>query len=170
MKQLTNSEILNAFENDRLDVGFCRLPLTVPDDLEPHVLLEEEYLLAFSGEHTGADIKDLLSLPVVIFPREKAAEMHEDIMAIFSHYSVTPKILYEATEQLTLLGMVSTGLGIAIIPESARYSNLPGVSYLSFPDIALRSRLALLSQKKSDKIVQNFVGNATKEDLFSGRT
>ncbi|HEY8190622.1 MAG TPA: LysR family transcriptional regulator, partial [Micavibrio sp.] len=40
IKQLTNSEILTAFENDRLDIGFCRLPMTVPGSIQSHILLK----------------------------------------------------------------------------------------------------------------------------------
>ena len=68
-------------------------------------------------------------LPLIIFPRRIAPAFHDAILACFRDAGLTPRIGQEAIQMQTIVGLVSAGMGVALVPQSVSNLKRPGVTY-----------------------------------------
>jgi DNA-binding transcriptional LysR family regulator len=60
--------------------------------------------------------------PLVFFPRRNNPALHDRIMACCHAVGCTPKISQEAILKVTAIALAEAGLGIALVPASAKSS------------------------------------------------
>jgi DNA-binding transcriptional LysR family regulator len=125
---------------DRIDAGLLIPPLSdkarVTLDYQP--VLTEPLIAALPHclpqARLGAgrrplSLKNLQDLPLIIFPRHIAPGLHDAILACFHEAGLTPRIAQEAIQMQTIVGLVSAGMGIALVPQSVSNLRRPGVEY-----------------------------------------
>jgi DNA-binding transcriptional LysR family regulator len=84
------------------------------------------------ADSAGAlSLKALAELPLIIFPRRISPAFHDTIIACFRDAGVTPHIGQEAIQMQTIIGLVSAGMGMALVPQSVSNLKRPGVDYRS---------------------------------------
>ena len=108
-----------------VDIGFVRLPLTIPSELRIHVLLRDVFCLAvpsnIQSPVTGID----LAQASFIAPEQEAGTFE-----LARRGSFTPNIVSTPGSLLAVLAQVSIGAGIAVVPSAVRnVVHLPGVSF-----------------------------------------
>jgi DNA-binding transcriptional LysR family regulator len=74
-------------------------------------------------------LQDLPRLPLIIFPREISPALHDAILSCFRAAGVTPVIGQMAIQMQTIVGLVSSGMGLALVPQSVSNLMRPGVEY-----------------------------------------
>lgn len=74
--------------------------------------------------------RTLSQWPLIIFPRRIAPAFHDTILSCFHEAGVTPHIGQQAIQMQTIVGLVSAGMGIALVPQSVSNLKRPGVDYL----------------------------------------
>ena len=79
-------------------------------------------------------LKDAPALPLIIFPRPIAPALHDAILGCFRAAGVTPEIGQEAIQMQTIVGLVSAGMGLALVPQSVSNLMRPGVEYRALRD------------------------------------
>ncbi len=128
-------ELLHA----RVDAGLLIPPL--PDrarlDLDYLKVLDEPLIAAVPAGLVGPGpvwLRDLPVLPLIIFPRPIAPALHDAILACFRAAGVTPVIGQEAIQMQTIVGLVSAGMGLALVPQSVSNLMRPGVEYRALHD------------------------------------
>ncbi|HEX7645067.1 MAG TPA: LysR substrate-binding domain-containing protein [Burkholderiaceae bacterium] len=119
----------------RIDAGLLIPPLSdkTAEALHYRTVLTEPLVAALpQGLHTrrGAlQLERLRELPLIIFPRHIAPGLHDAILACFHDAGVAPRIAQEAIQMQTIVGLVSAGMGIALVPQSVSNLRRPGVEY-----------------------------------------
>lgn len=83
----------------------------------------------------SARLRDVLALPLILFPRQSAPAFHDLITGHLAASGVVPLLGQQAIQMQTILSLVSAGMGVAIVPRSMRNLQRRGVRYL-----ALRER------------------------------
>ncbi|MFP5393598.1 MAG: LysR substrate-binding domain-containing protein, partial [Gammaproteobacteria bacterium] len=78
--------------------------------------------------------RDVAALPLIIFPRPFAPSLHDSILACFRSAGLTPAIGQEAIQMQTIVGLVSAGMGLALVPQSVSNLMRPGVEYRALRD------------------------------------
>ena len=137
LREATTDVQLDALLQGTIDVGLLIPPL--PDkakaDLDYVPVLSESLVLAapdgtpgLSGEGP-IDLNAMAELPLIIFPRRIAPAFHDAILACFHEAGLTPHISQEAIQMQTIVGLVSAGMGIALVPQSVSNLKRPGVIY-----------------------------------------
>ncbi len=58
--------------------------------------------------------------------------------------SFVPAIVQEAREASTIIGLVATGLGIAVVPSSLRYIGIPNIVYVPLADADATTELLMV--------------------------
>ena len=118
-----------------IDAGLLIPPLPDGTDLEYATVLSEPLVLAaprglkaIQGR-TSVALERLAGQPLIIFPRKIAPALHDAIMACFHEVGLTPHIAQEAIQMQTIVGLVSAGMGIALVPQSVSNLKRPGVEY-----------------------------------------
>jgi DNA-binding transcriptional LysR family regulator len=123
MRNLTTSHQVDAFRREEIDVGLVRLPLSTdqlwitPLHKEPFIcFLPKNHALAKKARiHPSALSRELF----VMYARAQAPGFYDRILRICNDSGFSPTSYQEAGEMQTILSMVASGLGVAILPRSA---------------------------------------------------
>ncbi len=136
LQEATSDVQLDDLLQGRVDAGLLIAPL--PDrariELDYLPVLAEPLILAAPDGPDGADgepvdLAALAPLPLIIFPRSIAPSLHDAILTVFRGAGITPVIAQEAIQMQTIVGLVSAGMGIALVPQSVSNLQRPGVRY-----------------------------------------
>jgi len=137
LREATTDVQLEDLMQGRIDAGLLIPPLydkakTELDYLtvlsEPLILAAPQGLKALRGKN-AAGLKAVADLPLIIFPRRIAPAFHDAILGCFRDAGLTPRIGQEAIQMQTIVGLVSAGMGVALVPQSVSNLKRPGVEY-----------------------------------------
>jgi DNA-binding transcriptional LysR family regulator len=142
LREATTDIQLEDLAQGRIDAGLLISPL--PEKLrteldcatmisEPLILAAPQGLKAIRAKKT-VPLRSLNELPLIIFPRRIAPAFHDAILGCFRDAGLTPHIGQEAIQMQTIVGLVSAGMGIALVPQSVSNLKRPGVEYRSLSD------------------------------------
>lgn len=137
LREATTDVQLDELADGRIDVGMLipPLPEKMKDLLDYLPLIAEPLILAAPKGTPGlrgataVALETLAELPLIIFPRRIAPSLHDAILACFRDAGMTPRIGQEAIQMQTIVGLVSAGMGIALVPQSVSNLKRPGVDY-----------------------------------------
>lgn len=127
IKEMPSSRQAKAIESGEADIAFMRkLPLAAPNT-EVRLVLEEEIVLALPVHHPKAgegriDLKDFAGEDFVFTPQALGSGYHSQLIALCEAAGFYPKVVQEAAQLHTLIGLVACGFGVALMPESIAQS------------------------------------------------
>ena len=135
LREATTDVQLEDLMQGKIDAGLLLPPL--PDKAQSALdylpLLSEPLVAAIpSGVVRGKNaiaLKSIRELPLIIFPRRISPAFHDTILSCFRDAGVTPHIGQEAIQMQTIVGLVSAGMGMALVPQSVSNLQRPGVDY-----------------------------------------
>ncbi|WP_136418412.1 LysR substrate-binding domain-containing protein [Herbaspirillum sp. ST 5-3] len=152
LREATTDVQLEDLMQGRIDAGLLIPPL--PDKAraeldyltvlsEPLVLAAPKGLTSLRGKSV-VNLKAVADMPLIIFPRRIAPAFHDAIVGCFRDAGLTPHIGQEAIQMQTIVGLVSAGMGIALVPQSVSNLKRPGVEYkpLSGKTVTIETGLA----------------------------
>ncbi len=133
LREMTTDAQAESLADGSLDAGFVLPPLP-RGGLQWAPVFRDTLVAALPASHPLAAKRrikavDLAGSPLVIFPREKATGLHDDILGWFAAMGATPQIGQEAIQMQTILSLVAAGLGVAVVPASLRNLGRVGVEY-----------------------------------------
>lgn len=159
LREATSDVQLTALEQGELDAGFLIPPL--PEKLQQLLhyrkVLTEPLMLA-APENLGPAahaiaLQDCRHLPLILFPRKIAPALHDAILGCFRAQGLTPVIGQEAIQMQTIVGLVSAGMGIALVPQSVSNLQRPGVVYHALPASAAVVEIGLAWRRDNPSAV-----------------
>ncbi len=120
---------MEALRTEKIDVGVLRTPIT-SDILNTEIVSTMPCVLAVPKLHPLAKKKkitlaDLTPYPFVMLSRKTWAGLYDEVLGLCH-----PSIQQEAFEFQTVIGLVAAGMGISVIPHSARNLHTQDVVYL----------------------------------------
>jgi DNA-binding transcriptional LysR family regulator len=163
LKELTSAQQVDALYGGEIKVGLVRLPMRAPGiRFEP--VFEERLLVALPSGHAlerrdRVSLEEIADLPLIFFTRQLIPGFHAQIVELFQRVGAFPKVAQHAVHLQTIVGLVASGVGIAILPSSAERVSREGVIYraLDVPDATSWMGLAWVEGDES-KLVRNFIG------------
>jgi len=143
LHELTTDAQIRELRAARLDLGLGLAPVAEPD-LEFRTLLREALVLAAPAEHPGisgdvVDLRILSKASFIVPPRDIAPGLYDLTISRCQAAGFVPRIVQNARQMQTVIGLVSCGMGVALVPSSVRNLKRTGVRYLK-----LRGRPALI--------------------------
>ncbi|ENE1910898.1 LysR family transcriptional regulator [Escherichia coli] len=99
------SDTLSLFRRDYPDVHLQTREMNTREQIAP--LIEGTLELA-----------ELAKEPFVFFDPHVGTGLYDDILGLMRRYNLTPVITQEVGEAMTIIGLVSAGLGVSILPAS----------------------------------------------------
>ena len=153
-REMITSRQQLALRNDELDLGFAR-PGAGGVPHETIAVIDDPYRLAMPAGHPLAASRAPLKLArasqahFVGFARHQMADYFDRTVALCQEAGFTPDIRCEAGQFVSVLALVASGLGVAIVPSSlSTLGDLAGGAVVFRPlDIAQgKSRLAVLAR------------------------
>lgn len=145
--EMDSAEQEESLREGRIDVGILQSP---PADAERWLHVEEVYsdplVAALPKSHRSAArsrlaLGDLASEGFVLFPRSVDPALHDEIIARCRGAGFSPRIVQEAAAWQTLSGLVSGGVGIALVPQSLSRIRRPGVVFHPVRGLNVKMRI-----------------------------
>ncbi len=160
-----------------LDVGFVRRPIPdAPESLVVRTILHEPLILALPQEHRlrrqrSIPVRSLAGEPFVLFPRQAAQGLYDEIMALCRRSGFVPRVAQEAVQMQTIVSLVSAGLGVAIVPDSMRRLHREHVSYRPLGAGRVMTELAVAYDGNNpSRALQAFLGVVPQRTQRAGRS
>ncbi|ULR29147.1 LysR family transcriptional regulator [Dickeya fangzhongdai] len=153
MLEINTKQQIEPLLDGKLDLGVMRnnpLPETLRHQLLLHepmvaVVHEEHPLAAAPGGHIS--IQQLANEPFVFFAREVGTALYDEVLTLLKKYGISPYITQEVGEAMTIIGLVSSGLGVSLLPASFRRIRVDGVKYLSLQEKDAISEMWLVTHQ-----------------------
>ncbi len=138
LRELSSAEQLAELARDRLDVGFAHTAL-VPPGLQ-HILVASQPLVAcVPGTHPLAqrpdparpiELAQLAGEPLALVSRDVSPDYHDRILALCAQAGWAPQVRHELRHWLSVVSLVSQGMGVALVPEALQRSGLAGAVFV----------------------------------------
>ena len=162
LEEMTSVSIAEALASRSLDVGLVRLPLMKPGDLAVSVIERDELVAALLADHPLARrrtlrIADLAGEALVL--HGPVSVLRSVVMLACQRAGFAPRIAQEATQVQTILSLVQSGLGIALVPAGMARIAPEGVKLLKLAD-PLSIEMGVAVRRDADALVRNFVAVA----------
>jgi DNA-binding transcriptional LysR family regulator len=155
---------VDAILSDRLDLGFAATITPWHKDVAHRQFAQERLLLAVPTGHpltklTRIRLRDLRNLPFVGFQRWANPAFYDELMQACARGGLSaPRIVQEATDRDTQLGLVQCRIGIAWQTESIRWQCPRGIALLPVVDMNVRVPYNLIWKKdNTSPVLQKFV-------------
>lgn len=134
LKELVTGAQLEALHSGALDIGLGR-PHHQDADLETVALAKEALYLAIPRQDAAAwpvepELSCLQGKAFLMYSPYEARYFHDLLSSCFARADVLPQVVEYVAQIHTMLALVQSGIGVALIPASA--------SSLHFDDIVLR--------------------------------
>lgn len=150
LHELTTDAQIRELRAGRLDLGIGLGPVNEAD-LAFESVSRERLVLAVPVGHrlvpgTGpVRLKALANEHFIIPPRDIAPGLYDQIISLCQASGFVPKVTQQARQMQTVVGLVASGMGFALVPESVQNLKRPGVKYRSLTGPAGSVELGLLS-------------------------
>lgn len=162
LRELTTPAQVRALEENELQVGLLRLPISTPlvnvevIRREPIVcVLPEEHPLTV---HKRIAVPQLAHEQFVLQSRQHGGGYYVQVMKLCLASGFSPNVVQEVTETHTIVGLVAAGIGISLVPQSIRNIRSEGIVYRELEGTATMTEIALAWRRDAHSaIVQNFL-------------
>ena len=138
LREMLSPEQAAALAAGELDFGLLLPP--VSGDLEHLVVQSERFVAALPTRHAAARgrvrlaMRDLAGEAFVMVPREIAPGLYDIVAGLAARAGFSLNVTQEAIQMQTVVSLVSSGLGVAIVPASIANLGRRGVVYREIAD------------------------------------
>ncbi len=155
---------VEAVLSDRLDAGFAAAVTPWHEDLEHRQFALDRMVLAAPKGHpltkrARIRLRDLRNMPFIWFHRWVNPSFHDKMMEACARGGLSaPRIVQEATDRDTVLGLVQCQIGIAWLTESTRWHCPRGIVLLPVVDMNVRLPFNVIWKKdNTSPLLQKFL-------------
>lgn len=162
LQEMTSSQQASALLQGELDAGLARLPVEEPG-IGSVVVLNEPFAAVVADGHRLArrpsvSLSELAGDPFVLCPQNVGAALHDAVIGACRAHGFDPRVVQEAAEFHTVIGLVGAGVGVGLVPASAKRLALDGVTFLTIREHVPYSRIGVVwSDRQVDPVVERFV-------------
>ncbi len=157
-------QVLEALVSGEIDVGFLRPPVADPA-ISTEVLLREPFVAAIPenskfSKSRQLRLRDLAEEPFIMFSPGRSV-LYSQIMNACHEAGFHPRVVQEARRPETLIGLVRSGAGIALVASSVQMRGGAGITFkkitgpLPMTEIAIAWRL-----KNPSPLLESFLETA----------
>ena len=162
LAELNSGEQIAELLHDRLDLGFVHTS-RMPAELQHELLLSEPFVACLPTEHRLARRRSLAPQhlrgePFVLFSRSASPDYHERILSICADAGFRPEVRHEVRHWLSVVSLVSQGMGVALVPDAMRHAALRGAVFRPLESEAARSdAYGVWREGPANPVVQGFM-------------
>ena len=169
LREMLSPEQAAALAAGELDFGLLLPPVAGAARLEHLVVQRERFVLALPARHRLAQgsgrvsLRELAGEPFVTIPRQIAPRLYDIVAQLALHAGISLNIAQEAIQMQTVVSLVSSGLGAAIVPASVANLGRRGVVYRELAERHPRMDLWLAWRRGAlDAAGREFVAHARR--------
>ncbi|PZX24776.1 putative transcriptional regulator, LysR family [Cupriavidus phytorum] len=145
LTELNSQEQIDALLHDELDAAFIHTG-RVPDTLQATLVHAEPFVCCLPADHALAALAELplTSLrgePFVLFSRKASPDYYSRIFDMCAAQGFFPQIRHEVRHWLSVVSLVSQGMGVAVVPAALARSGMAGAAFRPLAEAAVRSEV-----------------------------
>lgn len=157
LMELNSAEQLDAFSRGTIDLGFVH-SARVPSDLSRRLYMSEPFVACLPAGHvalqsldaeTPLDLRTLLSGPLVLFSRGASPDYYERVLLLCQQLGWQAPVRHEVRHWLSVVALVSKGMGCALVPQALSRSGVAGVVFQALPESDIRSEVTLVWNERN---------------------
>jgi len=139
LREMLSPDQAAALASGELDFGLL-LPPVAAAELDHLVVQRERFVAALPARHRLARaggriaMRELADEAFVMIPRAIAPGLYDIVAALAARAGFAPRIAQEAIQMQTVVSLVSSGLGAAVVPASVANLGRRGVAYREIAD------------------------------------
>lgn len=163
LSELEMTAQLKQIAAGTLDVGFIRPPVDLPLGVGSSLILQEQVDLAISDRHPLADRDEIALVDLrdetFITPRHAInVSFHKHTTDACAAAGFSPRLGRHGADFVTIISMVAIGLGVALVPQSCKCLDLPGVRYKRLANTRVLADLSLAYRRsEASPVARAFV-------------
>jgi DNA-binding transcriptional LysR family regulator len=140
LHEATSVAILEQLEDQALDVGIVRTPLLRASRASFAELERHAFIAALPRGHALAarsalPLRELAQESFVMYAAGGAAGLHSAAMLACQHAGFVPRIAQQGVQVQTVLAMVESGLGVALVPSVMQRYASEKIEYRPLTDL-----------------------------------
>jgi len=124
---------LEALKSGRIDLAFGRLTFNDPAIVQ-QVVMAETLVAAMPVTQPAParafDAEALARQPLILYPARPRPSYADHVLSLFRAQGLQPRVVQEANELQTALGLVAAGLGVTLVPSSVQRLHRDDVRYV----------------------------------------
>jgi hypothetical protein len=158
-REFPMEELPQLIGEGQVDIGFVRLPMTLPRSLRLHALLRDHFCLALPSGHTQAERTDAVRSGQLAEEAFIAPEQEAGTYEVARRGRFTPRIVSAPGSLLAVLTQVSFGTGVSVIPSIVRnVVHLPNVVFRPIAGEPILSEVAAVFRvNEASPTVRNLI-------------
>lgn len=143
LRELNSQDQLIELAHGQLDVGFVH-NTRLPGDFSQLLFAREPFVCCLPSGHALArkrriDLATLQDEPFVLFARSVSPDYHERVLSVCAAAGFYPEVRHEVRHWLSVVSLVSQGLGVALVPASLKRAQLDGAVCVPLMDASAES-------------------------------
>lgn len=144
--EMMSYEIVEALQSGQLDIGLTRAQ-TTQGGIDSLRVVNEPFVLAVPRDHAMASLgaltlRNLDGIEMIGYSAERGGVLRVNLRAAFATAEVNPVIVQEVSQTHTVVALVNSGLGTALVPRSAQTMQMANTAFLPV-DMPVRHRSML---------------------------
>ncbi|WP_414449999.1 LysR substrate-binding domain-containing protein [Burkholderia sp. 22PA0099] len=134
LREMVSRAQVDALDNGQLDIGLLRQLPADHDDMRSLCVARESLVAALPLDHPLArrdalHLRDFDGRTMVMYAPDDAKYFHDLVRHVFAHIGAMPVYRQHVSQVLSMLAVVRSGLGAALVPETASHLSYEGVVF-----------------------------------------
>jgi DNA-binding transcriptional LysR family regulator len=162
LQEMSSAAQREALRKGNIDIGFIR-EAGKEEGLRCEEIVREKFVAVLSNQHPLArkealKFRELEEEPFVHFPREVAPALYDKVNTVFAKGGFYPRIVQEAYEWQTIVGLVEANIGVSICPASFQKLRIGKVQYRPITDIRTQTSISVCYREGNEsKLITPFL-------------
>jgi DNA-binding transcriptional LysR family regulator len=154
LSELNSQEQIDALMHDELDLGLVHTR-HVPAGLQAALVHADKFLCCVPATHALArrrkvPLLQLRDEPFVLFSRKASPDYYTRIVEMCSARGFYPRVRHEVRHWLSVVSLVSQGMGVSVVPAPLERSGMAGAVFRPFVEATMPSELYCAWKAGSD--------------------
>jgi DNA-binding transcriptional LysR family regulator len=133
LTELNSQEQIDGLLQGRLDAGFIHTG-RVPDELATRLVHSEPFVCCMPEDHPltvrrALKLTELRGDPFVLFSRKASPDYYTRIVDMCAAEGFYPQVRHEVRHWLSVVSLVSQGMGVAVVPAALQRSAMAGAAF-----------------------------------------
>jgi DNA-binding transcriptional LysR family regulator len=157
-------DLLAKLDQGILDLAIIRVPVFESIPAQVDVLEEDRFVVAVPSssdlaKRAGVELAELKDQPFIFYSRRNVPNLRALVMLMCHAAGFDPVIAQETIQAQTMISLVESGLGVALVASASSYSSSRNVAFLPILGASPYNRIGLglvSNPSRKNLIVENF--------------
>jgi len=167
LSESTNLGLLSMIDAETVDVAFVREPTTHPSNMVFEPISRDVFCVAMPADHPLArkqslSLQELRDQDFIGYTPSRVGGLNAAVMHLLREAGVSPRVTQEAVQVQTVVGLVRSGLGIALVPSINAEFMPADVEFRPLNDLPESSNIGIAlvyRERDTNPVIARFVAS-----------